>query len=335
MSTPPRIAIQGVGFALGDIIRGNDDPIFDWLRKHPPHGGVIFDGLKYRRVLPCADDVIDIVARSCRDAAADAKVALGDVDLLIGSTSVSGDIAPNGLCRVHHALGLSASCRVLPLNSDYGIFLDGLRIADSMIKSGAARRALVACGNNWTHHVDYHEAVSLAASDAAGAAVVGASDDTTRFTLIDCEEATDTSWLGAFHMSQRGHGKDHPVGYHEARHFTKPLMTVDTDKAPPAIKGFGLPMPPKLIATMLARHGLTSKDITLVAHQTSKSIFDAWNTAIQPAHYVNTLEELGDMVSSSAPVNLAKCYGEIETKYLVLMGIGMEMHATTLLYQRD
>ena len=59
-----------------------------------------------------------------------------------------------------------------------------------------------------------------------------------------------------------------------------------------------------------------------------------WNSAIQPATYITTLEELGDMVSSSVPVNLAKCYGEINTRYLVLMGTGMEMHATALLYLR-
>ena len=111
-------------------------------------------------------------------------------------------------------------------------------------------------------------------------------------------------------------------------------VEIDEKNGATAVKTFGVPVPPKIIARMLARHGITSQDITLVAHQSSKSIYEAWNTAIQPATYITTLEDLGDMVSSSVPVNLAKCYGEINTKYLVLMGTGMEMHATALLYLR-
>ena len=324
-----KVAIVGVGYRLPDRVRSNDDPIFDWLKKHDPDAQKLFDGLKYRRVLADPQGVIDIVADACRSAAEDAKVPLADVDLLLGSASVSKDIAPNGLCAVHRKLGLSSRCRVIPLNSDYGVFQDGLRFAHDAITAGSARHALVAAGNNWTHFVDYHEAVSLAASDAAGAALVGPTDDATRFTLIDREEETDTQLHDPFHVTPRKHGEhhDHPL-------FTKALMTINPETGVPAIQSFGIPVPPKIIARMLARHGLTGADITLVPHQTSKSVSQAWQQAILPKLYVSTLEELADMVSSSVPVNLAKCYEQIQTKYLVLLGIGMEMHATALLYQR-
>jgi 3-oxoacyl-[acyl-carrier-protein] synthase-3 len=329
MSNASRVAILGVGYCLPDKIRGNDDPVFDWLREHPPSGGELFDGLKYRRVLERGDQITGLVAHACKNAAADAKVDLADIDLLIGSASVSGCYAPNDLCDVHHQLGLSAGCRVMTLNTDYTAFHDGLRIANDLITAGSARKALVACGNNWTHHVDYHEAVAMAASDAAGAAVVGATDDTSRFTLIDWDNETDSAWFRALRMEPRFHEKHGDLAL-----FTTPLMKIDEKNGATAVKTFGVPVPPKIIARMLARHGITSKDITLVAHQSSKSIYEAWNAAIQPAHYITTLEELGDMVSSSVPVNLAKCYGEISTRYLVLMGTGMEMHATALLYLR-
>lgn len=329
MNDASRVAILGVGYCLPDKIRGNDDPVFDWLRAHPPSGGELFDGLKYRRVLERGDQVTDIVAQACRHAAQDAGVALADIDLLIGSASVSGCVAPNDLCDVHHRLGLSAGCRVMTLGTDYTVFHDGLRLAHDMITAGSARRALVACGNNWTHHVDYHEAVSMAASDAAGAAVVGATQDASRFTLIDWDNETDSSWFRALRMAPRFHEKHGHLAL-----FTTPLMTIDEKNGATAVKTFGVPVPPKIIARMLARHGLSGQDITLVAHQSSKSIYEAWNAAIQPARYISTLEELGDMVSSSVPVNLAKCYGQIDTRYLVLMGTGMEMHATALLYLR-
>jgi 3-oxoacyl-[acyl-carrier-protein] synthase-3 len=324
-----RVAVLGVGYRLPERIRGNDDPIFDWLKKHDPDAPKLFDGLEYRRVLDEARGVVDLTAEACRSAAADAKAQLADVDLLVGSTSVSWDVAPNGLCAVHAALGLSPRCRVIALNTDYTVFHDGLRVAHDAVTAGSATRALVVAGNNWTHHVDYHEAVSLAASDAAGAALVGASDDKSRFAMIDREEETDTSLLGAFYVSQRKDGE-----HREHHRFTTPLMTINPKTGVPAIQSFGVPVPPKIIARMLARHGLTGADVTLVAHQSSKSVHDAWNQAIQPKIYLSTLAELGDMVSSSVPVNLAKCYAQIQTDHLVLMGIGMEMHATALLYRR-
>lgn len=323
-----QVAILGQGHALPDHVRGNDDPIFDWLKAHEPAGSDIFTGLKYRRVLAHANDVVGIMVRSCQIALAQAKVPLDQVDLLLGSATVSEYYAPNALAAVHRELGLSNSCRIFSLNTDESNFIDGMKVGNDMVSCGTARHALVACGNNWTHHMDYHEPVSLAASDGAGAAVLGWTEDTTRFRLLDWDNDTQTQYFSALRMAQR------PVRHHHEL-FTKPLMKLDDKTGENAVKTFGFKVPGVVVNRLLARHGLTGQDITLVAHQTSKAVFDAWNAAIQPAHYLNTIEELGDMVASSVPVNFARCFDEIKTKYVVMLGIGMEMHAVALLYQRD
>ncbi|HET6789642.1 MAG TPA: 3-oxoacyl-[acyl-carrier-protein] synthase III C-terminal domain-containing protein, partial [Aquabacterium sp.] len=175
----------------------------------------------------------------------------------------------------------------------------------------------------------YHEAVSLAASDGAGAAVVGPSDDPHHFRLIDWINRTDTRWYGAFHLAPR------PAPAGQDRHYTPALMTIADPEGGQAFKAFGLQVPGPMVQDLLARHGLQGRDITLIAHQSSQVVIDAWQQAIAPAHYVNTLADFGDMVSSSVPVNLARCFDEIRTRHLVLLGIGMEMHATALLYERD
>lgn len=324
-----KIAILGVGHALPTTVRDNDDPVFDWLRHNPPSSGEIFDGLKHRRVLATPEQIVGLVAAAARAAAGAAGVALSDLDVLVGSASSSAFVAPTDLCAVHGALGLPATCRILPLASDYTAFHDGLSLAHDMITSGSARRVLVAVGNNWTHHVDYHEAVALAASDAAGAAIVGATEDANHFTLIDREDETDTSWFGALRLTprlaERGQGREL---------FTRPLMTIDDQRGAAAILHFGLPRPPAVIARLLERNGVAKEDVTLVAHQSSRTILDAWKKAVQPRVFVDTLEELADMVSASAAVNLAQCHDTIETSHLVIMGIGMEMRATALLYAR-
>jgi len=320
-----RVALVGLGYAVPERIRGNDDPIFDWLKAHTPPGTDLFNGLKYRRVLATADGVIDLMSDACSQALQQAHVLPEQVDMLIGAGSVSAYVAPNNLAVVHQQLGLGRRCRVLPLNSDYSTFQDGLRLAHDLVRCGTARHVLVACGNNWTHHVDYHEPVSLAASDGAGAALVGHSADHRRFRLIDWENETQSHWYGAFRMAAR------PV---TADSFTTPLMKLDDQTGQEAFKQFGLKVPGEIVHRLLARHGLRGQDITLIAHQTSQMVEDAWQAAIQPRHYISTLEAYGDMVSSSVPVNLAKCHADIHTRHLVLLGIGMEMHATALLLER-
>lgn len=325
MGSDQHVAILGQGYAVPDIIRGNDAPIFDWLKAHSPSGTDLFNGLKYRRVLPTADGVIDIMTTACEHALHQARLKPEHVDMIIGAGSVSSYVAPNDLAVVHHKLGLPASCRILPINSDYSTFQDGLRLATDLVRCGTAKHVLVACGNNWTHFVDYHEPVSLAASDGAGAALVGRTHDAQHFRLIDWDNDTQSHWYGAFRMAPRPVTPDT---------FTKPLMKLDDKTGQEAFKAFGLKAPGPLVHRLLSRHGLTGQGITLIAHQTSKMVQDAWNEAIQPRHYISTLEEFGDMVSSSVPVNLAKCHAEIHTRHLVLLGIGMEMHATALLLER-
>ncbi len=325
MHQAPFVALLGHGHALPDIVRGNDDPVFDWLRAHTPPGTDLFNGLKYRRVLPTADGLIDLMANACRHALHQARLDTSQIDMILGAGSVSGYVAPNNLALVHQRLGLPAHCRILPLNSDYSTFQDSLRLANDLIRCGTIRHALVACGNNWTHHVDYHEPVALAASDGAGAAVLGPCADAGHFRLIDWDNETESKWYGAFRMAAR---PTNTGGY------TTPLMKLDDQTGQEAFKVFGLQVPGVVVNRLLARHGLTGADVTLIAHQSSKTVADAWQQAIQPACYISTLEAFGDMVSSSVPVNLSACHAEIRTRHLVLLGIGMEMHCTALLLSR-
>jgi 3-oxoacyl-[acyl-carrier-protein] synthase-3 len=319
------IAILGHGYAVPPFIRGNDAPIFDWIKQNSPSGTDLFNGLKFRRVLATPEGVIDIMVEACQNALAQARIKPEHVDMILGAGSVSTYIAPNDLAVVHDKLGLPRHCRIMPLNTDYSTFQDSVRLATDLVRAGTIKHALIACGNNWTHFMDYHEPVSLAASDGAGAAVIGRSADQHHFRLIDWDSETQSKWYGAFRMVPRLQ----PDGQ-----YSKPLMKLDDKTGQEAFKAFGLNVPPQIVNRMLTRRGLTGADITLIAHQTSKTVEDAWNEAIAPARYISTLEEYADMVSSSVPVNLAKCHHEIHTKYLVLLGIGMEMHATALLLER-
>ena len=332
MTSSERTAIIGLGYRVPDKIRSNDDPIFDYLREHSPAGSNLFKGLKYRRVLEPPETVVDLMVEASHEALSGAGMSTDQVDLLIGYASVSEFDAPNGLLEMHHKMQLPESCRCMAINTEYTNFLDVMKLANDLIEVGTVRNALVAIGINWTGHMNYHEAVSIAAGDGAGAAVLGPSPDPNHFRLIDWANLTNSDYYGAFQMTPR------PLdvagsGVHYGA-FTRPLMKLNGLFGEKAFKEFGMVVPPQVVNQLLDRHGLTGSDITLIAHQVSSVVAEAWQKAIQAKLYVSTLPELADMVSASQAVNLARCYGEIETDYLVLMGVGMAMHATALLYRR-
>ncbi|MGB8339807.1 MAG: 3-oxoacyl-[acyl-carrier-protein] synthase III C-terminal domain-containing protein [Burkholderiales bacterium] len=338
MDPAAAVATLGVGYCVPDSIRTNDDPIFDWLNSHRAPNTDIFTGLKQRRVLVHAGDVVDIMVASARNALDDARKLSGDIDLLMGSASVGQYYAPSDLAAVHAALKLSDKCRIFALNTEYTNFHDGMKLSNDLIKVGTTTCALVVCGCNWTHHVNYHESVALAASDGAGAAVVGWTSDESKFRLVDWENVTRTEWFGALRMAQRplsaAMNTPPETGLPDPGMFSLPLMKLDDERGSNAVKQFGLPEPGIIVNRLLERNKLQARDITLIAHQTSKFVYDAWVNAIRPGQYISTLEELGDMVSASVPVNLARCYSDIQMDKLVLLGIGMEMRATALLYSR-
>lgn len=331
MATTGQGVILGVGHCLGAIIRENSDPIFDYIRAHPGSNSDIFAGLKLRRVLGTDQSVTSIMVSAAQDALRAAHVSPLDVDMILGAGSVGEFNAPNALAAVHYGLGLSPSCRALALNTEYSTFLDGMKIANDLIATGTIARALIVCGMNWTQHVDYKESVCVAASDAAGAAVVGWSDDTSLFRLTDWEHETDTSWYSALHQGPRPSSNIAPP---LPDTFTTSLMKIDGERGRDAVLQFGVPAPPRVVARLLARNGVAASDITVIAHQVAQLIADKWKAAIAPAVYVTTHEELADMVSASVPVNLSLFLNQVSTRYLVLLGVGMEMHAVAMLYER-
>ncbi len=336
MSSADRIGIIGLGYALGNVIRGNDDSIFDYIIANPPPDRDLFEGLKYRRALAEGQTAVSITVEAARAALHDAKLSAGDVDMLLGTVSVGQYFAPSALAGVHAELGLPDRCRVMALNTEYTAFLDGMKLAHTLIQTGSIGRSLIVAGVDWSQHMDYrHEAVSVAASDAAGAAVVGHTANDSLFTLIDWDNETNSQFYGALRMAALAVGPVPPTYAGPQDLFTAPVLELDASRGASAVRTFGLAVPPMVVNRLLAKHGLTGRDITLVAHQTSGLIFDEWNKRIRPACFISTLTELADMVSASVPVNLAKCYDQIKTDHLVLLGVGMEMHATAMLYARN
>jgi 3-oxoacyl-[acyl-carrier-protein] synthase III len=323
-----RPAILATGSCLPDTIRGNDDPIFDWLHQNPPPNLDLFEGYDQRRVLAPGEQLVDLMVEAARSALQRAALAAADVDLLIGYASVSTWEMPNDLTAVATKLGLAPTVPVIPINSEYSNFNHGIVVADALISAGRATRALVVVGSNWTRYVDYHKSPAISVGDGAGAAVVAMSEDPVLFRVRDVASDAEPSYLGGMYLSADP---------------TRPPLVPPTFAAPvfhmndvgaEAFETFGVHRPPGLAQEVLSRNGLSASDVAFVGHQTSSVLNQAWQTALQPAVFVQTLATYANMTSASIAVNLDVCADEITTSHVALVGLGPEPSCSVVLLER-
>jgi 3-oxoacyl-[acyl-carrier-protein] synthase III len=328
----PRPRIVGLGYELPEAIRTNNDPIFDWLKAHPPPGSDLFKGYDQRRVL--AGDLASIMVPASRKALAQAGLEPTDVDLLLGWASIGPYQTPNELALVHKELGLPESAWVIPLANDFSNYNAGLLIVDGLIRAGQVRNALVAIGCDWTRYVSYQTPQSVSASDGAASAVLAVSDDHAAWEVVDHLTITRSDYYGTMFM--RGDEVDlNPPQDGRGRLWTDPYFQI----TPEGLKGFqtfGVQAPPEAVLALLARHGLTGADVSVTSHQASTFLIDAWNKAIAPARYLNTIEIFANMTSATIPVNLAWAeeHEPISTSHMVLLAMGPDMHVNVLLLSR-
>lgn len=333
-----KVRITGVGHAVGSGVRTNDDPVFDWLRRHNVENKGLFTGYKDRAVLLPDEDLDDIMVKAAQNALDDAGILAGDVDVFTGYGSISRYMTPNTLANVHHRLGMSDDCWLLPVQSEYTNFIAGIWIANSLIGTGNVQNVLVCCGCNWTRYVDYHQAAAISVGDGASAALVSACDDKQNFHVKDMATRCDTRWYGAMDMSPREMlADDTPSAlspFARLGAYTKPVFNLDPERGGKAFKEFGEKAPPKLALALIEKNGLTPDDVTVISHQASGVLLDAWREAIKPKRYLDTMAKYGNMTLASVGVTLSDCYDDIDTRYVVLLGIGIQQETSALLLER-
>jgi len=334
-----RMRLTGLGFAVGGDVRTNEDPIFDWLRSHDVSNRDLFSGYVDRAVLKPDETIEGLMVRAASDALDEANLKATDIDVLIGYASVSKYVTPNALTAVHRDLKMRSDCWLMPVQSEYTNYLVAIRLANALIASGEARNVLVSCGANWTRYVDYHQAASISVGDGACAAVVSESNDGSRFHLADAATRCATKWYGAMDMSPRQMiAEDDPSAespFIRLGAYSKPVFNLDPERGGKAFKEFGEKAPPELALQLLEKNNVSPDQVTVISHQASGVLLDAWRKAIEPKSYLDTMARFGNMTLASMGVTFACKYDKIDTAYLLLLGIGIQQETTALLLERE
>ncbi len=118
----------------------------------------------------------DLAAHAARNALQAAGIDAAQIDLIIVATSTPDMVFPSAACIVQQKLGVQG-CPAFDVQAVCSGFIYALTIADSMIRSGAASRALVIGSEVFSRLLDFNDRTTCVLfGDGAGAVVLEASD---------------------------------------------------------------------------------------------------------------------------------------------------------------
>jgi 3-oxoacyl-[acyl-carrier-protein] synthase-3 len=118
----------------------------------------------------------DLAVEAARRALAAADCDAAQVDLIIVATSTPDMVFPSTACIVQRKLGI-AGCPAFDVQAVCSGFVYGLSVADAMIRTGAARKALVIGAEVFSRILDFDDRTTCVLfGDGAGAVLLEASD---------------------------------------------------------------------------------------------------------------------------------------------------------------
>jgi 3-oxoacyl-[acyl-carrier-protein] synthase-3 len=133
-------------------------------------------GIRARHFAADHQGCSDLATEAARQALAAASLTAHDIDLIIVATSTPDMVFPSVATMVQHKLG-AAGCPAFDVQAVCSGFIYALAIADSMIQSGSAKRALVIGSEIFSRILDFKDRTTCVLfGDGAGAVVLEASD---------------------------------------------------------------------------------------------------------------------------------------------------------------
>ena len=133
-------------------------------------------GIRARYFVDAHTSASDLAVGAARHAIEAAGLQAADIDLIILATSTPDMVFPSTACIVQHKLGI-VGCPAFDVQAVCSGFVYALTVADAMIRTGTARRALVIGAEVFSRILDFNDrGTCVLFGDGAGAVVLEASD---------------------------------------------------------------------------------------------------------------------------------------------------------------
>ncbi|WP_332739715.1 beta-ketoacyl-ACP synthase III [Hydrogenophaga sp.] len=254
----------------------------------------------------------DLAAVACRDAMAAAGVLPADIDLIIVATSTPDMVFPSTAALLQHKLGM-AGCPVFDVQAVCSGFIYALTVADALIQSGTAHKALVVGSEVFSRILDFNDRTTCVLfGDGAGAVVLEASDAP---GILATDIHADGKHSGL--LCVPGHVSGGAI-------LGDPLLKMDGQ----AVFKLAVGVLEDTARAVLAKAGRTAEDVDwLIPHQANIRIMQstARKLKLPMDKVVVTVDQHGNTSAASIPLALDHAVRKGQVKRgdtLMLEGVG-------------
>jgi 3-oxoacyl-[acyl-carrier-protein] synthase-3 len=272
-------------------------------------------GIKQRRKAAPGEYTSLFAVRAARQAIERANLDPADIDLILCATVTPDQILPSTGCIIQAELGANKAAAMDVVAACSG-FLYGLTLADTMVRTGQSKYALVIGAEILTQYVDYSDRQTCVLfGDGAGAAVLGPVDGDRG--ILAARIRSDGRYEEQ--LFSPGGGTRRPPSAETLAagdHFFK-MKGNELFKV--AVRSMA-----EVSREVLEEAGLKADDVNLfIPHQANQRITDAVakNLNVDTERVYSNIAMHGNTSSASIPIGLDECVeaGKISPGDLVLL----------------
>jgi 3-oxoacyl-[acyl-carrier-protein] synthase III len=309
--------IIGSGAGIPERVVGNEffsylvDDAEEWISSRT--------GIRERRFAAEGESTSDLAVKAAKAAIADAGISADEIDCIIVGTSTPDMILPATACMVQKEIN-AKNAFAYDLNSVCGSFVFSMDTADSYIRSGKAKTALVIGADTYSKILDFEDKTTCPLfGDGAAAVILRATEDGTGIQTSFIR--SDGHGWSLIQVPSSGSRKPVTAETIAAKENTFYM-------AGKQVYVFATEAIPELIKTVCDKGGITPADLDwLIPHQANLRIIDsvAKKHNLPKEKFLLNLQKYGNTAAASVGLALDEFRrdGTIKPGQLVLvMGFG-------------
>ena len=253
-------------------------------------------GIHFRHIASPDETTATLAADACRAALGSAGLSAQDIDLIVLATATPDQTFPASATKVQALLGID-DCVAFDVAAVCSGFLYALQVADSMIRSGAARRALVIGAETFSRILDWEDrATCVLFGDGAGAIVLEGQES----------DASPSEGRGILAVRLHADGRHNDLLYVDGGPSTTGTVGKVRMKGREVFRHAVVNLA-AVMGETLAVLGLRSADVDwVVPHQANARILDATarKLSLAPEKVVVTVDQHANTSAASVPLAL-------------------------------